>query len=432
LYFLFFYPVGTEAPSGRRPVGTVLLLLVLLALFSLRYLRPDLYLELVNASFRPADPRLLPAFLSLFLHGGWLHLGGNALYLGIFGRALEARLGFGALAWLFAGGGVAACWTQALFTSPDAFNRGAPMIGASGSVAAVLGATLVRFPHVRVRVLWVVFALLGGLNRGGVAHVNTVLACALWFALQFAHGLVAWGNGGSATAYAAHAGGFVVGLLFALALGWQREARREIHRERARRYFERGDWHAAAGELTEHLRHVPEDRDARARRARCWVLLGRSGEAAAEYQRAFRSAAEARVNDELARLVEEMRRYGVGSGLDARELLRLAFDLQKAGRADAAALVYEEITNRFPEGPLAEIALIRRAEIFWGVLGDYAQAQSDYRRLVDSHPASEWRELAEARLRSMRALTGEGSVLTRPRDTSTRPRPSSARPPIAG
>jgi membrane associated rhomboid family serine protease len=430
LYFFFFYPVGTESPAGRRPFGTALLLSLLVLVFSLRYLDPDVYLRLVRSSFRPSDPQLAAALLSLFLHGGWVHLGGNALYLWIFGRQLESRLGLTPLVLLFLGGGVVACWTQALLTPENAWNRGAPLIGASGSVAALLGATLLRFPHVRVRVLWILLALIGGITKGGVAHVPTFLACGAWFALQFVYGLVAWGNGGSATAYAAHGGGFLAGMLIGVAFGFPAQARREIYRERARRYFERGDWHAAAGELTVHLRHVPDDRGARARRARCWVVLGRAGEAAAEYQRAFRDATSAGDPRELARLHAEMRRYGVGTGLESRDLLRLAFDLHKAREPEAAAQVYEEITNRFPEGQLAELALIRRAEILWNDVGDYEQAQSEYRRLLDAHPASEWRDLAEARLKSMRALTGSSSDAP-PRGTSTRSRRASARPPSA-
>ena len=430
MYFFFFYPVGTESSGGRRPFGTLLLLGVLLAVFALRYVDPDAYFQLIRSSFRPSDPQLGPALLSLFLHGGWVHLGGNALYLWIFGRQLESRLGFTPVVMLYLAGGVVACWTQAALTPADAWNRSAPLIGASGSIAAILGATVLRFPHIRVRVLWVLFALIGGLTKGGVAHVPTILACVIWFVLQFVYGLVAWGNGGSATAYAAHGGGFLAGMLLGVAMGFPAQARREIYRERARRYFERGDWYAAAGELTEHLRHVPEDRDARARRARCWVVLGRTGEAATEYQRVFRDATRAGEVRELARLHAEMRRYGVGTGLDSRRLLRLAFDLHKAGESAAAAQVYEEITNTFPEGQLAELALIRRAEVLWEELGDYEQAQADYRRLLEAHPASEWRDLAEARLKSMRALTGSSSRPL-PRSTSTQSRPRGARRPSA-
>lgn len=430
MYFFFFYPVGTESRLPRRPVGTAILFTLLLVLFGLRYLAPGVYLTLVSASFRPASPALDAAILSLFLHGSWVHLLGNALYLAIFGRQIEGRLGFVPLAAFWLGGGVVACYAQALLTPADSWNRAAPLIGASGSIAALLGVTMIRFPHVRVRVLWVLLALLGGMNKGGVALVPAALAGVLWFAMQFAYGLVAWGNGGSATAYAAHAGGFVAGMLGAVAAGYPRAAQREIHRAKAQRYFERGDWYAAAGELTEHLRRMPEDRESRALRARCWVVLGRAGEASAEYQRVIRDAVRASSLGELAHLMEETHRYGVASGLDARSLLRLAFEFQKGGRTAAAARVYEEITNRFPQGALSELALIRRAEALWSELGDYEGALADYAKLLDMHPGSEWRDLAEARSRSIRVLTGREGAMTLP-GTSRPRRPPSVRPPSA-
>ena len=196
MYFFFFYPVGTESSGGRRPLGTLLLLGVLLAVFALRYLDPNSYLQLIRSSFRPSDPQLGAALLSLFLHGGWVHLGGNALYLWIFGRQLESRLGFTPVVMLYLAGGVVACWTQAALTPADAWNRSAPLIGASGSVAAILGATVLRFPHIRVRVLWVLFALivmrLQGVNAnimslGGIAIAIGAMVDAAVVMIENAH-----------------------------------------------------------------------------------------------------------------------------------------------------------------------------------------------------------------------------------------------------
>ncbi|MGQ0721680.1 MAG: hypothetical protein ACT4PE_08925, partial [Candidatus Eiseniibacteriota bacterium] len=68
MYFLFFFPVGTDSRPGRRPWGTALLLLVLVVAFAVRFFRPEVAERLTLASFRPADPKLSAAFLSLFLH----------------------------------------------------------------------------------------------------------------------------------------------------------------------------------------------------------------------------------------------------------------------------------------------------------------------------------------------------------------------------
>lgn len=425
MYFLFFFPVGTASRPDHRPVGTVLLLLLMAGAFALRFSRPDLYEGLVWSSFRPSDPRLAGAFLSLFLHAGWAHLAGNALYLWIFGRQMEGRLGFVPLAAVFLGGGLASCWGQAWLTPADSPYRDLPLIGASGGVASLLGATLVRFPHRPVRVLWAVFAFLGGIAKAGVVHLNAVLACGAWFALQLVQGLAAHEAGGASVAYAAHATGFLAGVSGAVLLGLHRGPRREIHRDRGRRYFERSDWYAALGELTTHLAAVPDDLGARRMRARCLVLLGESGEAAGEYLRLFRAARRAGDLITAASLYREMRVYGVGSMLDERALLRLAFDFQKAGRPGDAAEVYAEILARFPTGDVTDLATIRRAEVLWTELGRYDEARACYRSLLEEGRPSEWTELAEARLRSMEALTGSPVRSRSPGTSIARPRPSS-------
>lgn len=426
MYFFFFFPVGTESRSESRPVGTFLLLGAMFALFALRLIRPDLHDELIFASFRPSDPHLAPALLSLFLHAGWLHLLGNALYLGIFGRQLEGRLGFLPLAAVFLAGGIVSCWTQAWLTPRDSWAWNAPLIGASGSVAAVLGASLVRFHHRSVRILWFLFAFVGGMTKAGVARLNMVVACLAWFVLQVVEGTVAWGEGGGSVAYAAHGGGFLAGIVLAFVLGLHRGPRREIHLDRGRRYFEKSDWYAAAGELTAHLEIVPADVVARRMRARCLVLLGSGGEAASEYLRLFRDARRAGDVRGAASLYREMRRYGVGANLPERALLRLAYDFQKAGRPAEAVSVYDEIVSRFPEGEVTDLAMIRAAELLWTELGRYEEARGWYRRLLDSGRESEWREVAEARWSSMNALTGPTAT---PARGIVIPRaPSSARP----
>ena len=399
----------------------------MLALYTLRYGAPAIYLDLVVRSFVPASPRWESAFLSLFLHGSWMHFLGNALYLWIFGRQLESRLGFVPLAAIFVLGGVASCWCQVWLSAPSSAH--VPVVGASGAIAALLGATIVRFRHQRVRVLYFVFAFLGGMTRGGVAHLNAVLACGIWFALQVAWGLAAAESGTGNVAYGAHAGGFVAGVALAFLLGMHRGARHDVHRERGRRYFERGEWYAATGELTTHLGLVPDDHEAAAMRARGWVLLGRGGEAASEYLRLFRSARQRGDLDEVSRLYLEMRRYGIGSNLAESGLLRVAFDLHKSGHAEEAAEVFLELTHRFPAGPKAELALVRRAEILWNELGALDLAEECYRGLLKDYPDGEWSELADARLRSIRALAGR-SLTGRPRSrgsSSGSARRSSAR-----
>ena len=133
--------------------------------------------------------------------------------------------------------------------------------------------------------------------------------------------------------------------------------------------------------------------------------------------------------DEVSRLYLEMRRYGIGSNLSESGLLRVAFDLHKSGHVEEAAEVFLELTHRFPAGPKAELALVRRAEILWNELGALDLAEECYRGLLKDYPDGEWSELADARLRSIRALAGR-SLTGRPRSrgsSSGSARRSSAR-----
>ena len=431
MYFFFFYPVGTDAPRQRLGLGTLLFVAVLLGSFSLRFLAPETYLELVYASFVPATGGLGPALLSVFLHGSWMHLIGNSLYLWIFGRQMESRLNVAFLYLIVIVGGVVGCYVQQAITDPATRGWITPIIGASGGVAALLGATMVRFHHQRVKVLWFLFAFLGGMTKAGVTHVPTIVAALGWFAFQVVYGLVAWGNGGASTAYGAHAGGFVAGVVLAIAFGFPVAARREVHLARGRQYFERGQWHAALGELDRHLSRVPGDLEARRMKARCQVVLGDAGEAARTYLELFRDIREGEDLEAIARIYREMRVYAIPSNLSESGLLKLAFRLHKGDLLPEASLAYFEVAANFPDGPKAELAQVRRAEIEWK-LGNYEEALAEYERLSENYPESSWTDFIDGRIRSIRALTGRRAPgRLRPEDTRKWRAPLSAHPPTA-
>jgi rhomboid family protein len=153
---------------------------------------------------------VLAIFSSLFLHGGWLHLLGNMLYLWIFGNNIEDRLGRVAFLLFYLAGGVVAGLTQVAI-APDS---SVPLIGASGAIAATLGAYLVLFP--RARILSLVF--LGFFYQ--LIEVPAVLVLGFWFVLQLIDGFASLGasNAQGGVAFFAHIGGFAAGALVAAVL----------------------------------------------------------------------------------------------------------------------------------------------------------------------------------------------------------------------
>jgi membrane associated rhomboid family serine protease len=419
VYFFLFFPVGTETRGGRFPTGTILLLVLLFIHQIIATVDPRLFAQLLSSAYLPSHPTWSGAFLGLFLHGDWFHLGGNALYLWVFGRQIESRMGLLPLFLLFIAGGMAASWIQGICTPDDSWARNLRIIGASGSVAALLGMTVVRFPHRRVRIAYFLFTIIGGYARASTAYLHAFIACGLWFVFQVAHGLVALGNGGGNVAYFAHAGGFLFGALVSFAFGLHRRVREEIHRDRGSRYAERCQWHAAAGEYTQHLQLVPDDFEVARARAQALDLAGSSTESMREYRRLLGDIRKKKNVGLAADLYLEMRKRGIEADLNASGLLKMAFEFQRGRFDEAAVVAYEELGARFPEHPGADLARLRAAEILWEKLGRLEDARAEYEKLLETYPDSEWCEIAEARVSSMRALTGGVSASPSSRGSAT-------------
>ncbi len=158
----------------------------------------------------PGVPPSLTVLTAMFLHGSLMHLGGNMLYLWIFGNNIEDVMGHGRFILFYVLCGVAAMFGHA-FTAPEST---VPMIGASGAISGVLGAYLLLFPQVRVLVL----IPLGFFTR--MVHVPAVVVLGFWIVMQIINGAFSWGGLGGGVAWFAHIGGFAAG--FALIKVFQR------------------------------------------------------------------------------------------------------------------------------------------------------------------------------------------------------------------
>jgi membrane associated rhomboid family serine protease len=138
---------------------------------------------------------------SMFLHGGWMHLGGNMLYLWIFGDNIERAMGSARYVVFYLVCGLAAGLAHIWFSGGSTI----PSVGASGAISGVLGGYLLLFPHNRVRVL----------TRAGVTSVPAIVVLGFWIVIQLISqvGSIAQTSEGGGVAYMAHIGGFVAGLL---------------------------------------------------------------------------------------------------------------------------------------------------------------------------------------------------------------------------
>ncbi|MBS1760330.1 MAG: rhomboid family intramembrane serine protease [Bacteroidetes bacterium] len=141
---------------------------------------------------------------SMFMHGGWLHLGGNMLYLWIFGDNIENRLGHFRYAVFYIVMGVLASLSHVFATVMSTQNSLVPSLGASGAISGVLGAYLILYPKRKVKVLFIRV----------VMDVPSYVALGGWILFQIVAGLGVFGGGDTGgVAYAAHIGGFIAGIL---------------------------------------------------------------------------------------------------------------------------------------------------------------------------------------------------------------------------
>jgi membrane associated rhomboid family serine protease len=215
------FPLKDDNPSNSAPVVTVALI-VLNALFFVYQISLEAggadgaragqaFIEefgLVPCRLTGAcrvGPELpspiLTIFTSMFMHGGLFHIGGNMLYLWIFGNNVEDTLGHGRYLLFYLLSGIAAALAQTA-VGPSSM---VPMVGASGAVSGVLGAYLLLFPHAHVTTL----IILGFFFR--LVHIPAMVVLGFWIVLQVLNGLGSFGSSGG-VAFFAHIGGFLVGM----------------------------------------------------------------------------------------------------------------------------------------------------------------------------------------------------------------------------
>jgi len=146
---------------------------------------------------------------SMFMHGDWMHIIGNMVYLWVFGDNIEDTLGKGLFLPFYFASGLAASFAQIMINPAS----DVPNIGASGAIAGVLGAYLVLFPRAKVQTLTFIF------GWGRMMMLPAIYLLGFWFILQLLPGVLSIGAAGGGVAYFAHIGGFIAGGLAMLAYG---------------------------------------------------------------------------------------------------------------------------------------------------------------------------------------------------------------------
>lgn len=199
-------PIGDD-DSGRRtvPLVTYVLIVLNVLFFFVELSGGDAFI--MKWAFVPRRFLANPSgdfptlFTSMFMHAGWLHLGGNMLYLWIFGDNVEDRFGHVKFTIFYLLCGLAATFAQLVFST----GSDVPNLGASGAIAGALGAYILMFPQGRIRVL----------QGAQVIQVPALIVIGFWIVLQFFSGIGSVANSAQSggVAYMAHIGGFLAGFV---------------------------------------------------------------------------------------------------------------------------------------------------------------------------------------------------------------------------
>ena len=208
-------PLKDDNPTSGKPIVTycvigLCILIFLIQLSSQSYKTGELFYSyglipsvLIGHNQLPMDlyaiPGWLTIFTSMFMHGGFMHLAGNMLYMWIFADNIEDNLGPLRFLIFYLLAGIGAAMTQVLMDT----HSQVPMVGASGAIGGVLGAYLINFPNARVLVL-IPFGFFSQLLK-----IRALYVLGFWFILQFI-------SSGGGIAYAAHIGGFISGMILIL------------------------------------------------------------------------------------------------------------------------------------------------------------------------------------------------------------------------
>jgi membrane associated rhomboid family serine protease len=216
-------PLKDDNPTRRIPFINLLLIAANLALFGYQYFYlPQGPAYLINTlGFIPSEtfsftdrppltnvPLPLTLVTSTFIHGGWLHLLGNMLYLFIFGDNVEDRLGHGRYLVFYVASGTAAGLVHGILFAQS----NVPCVGASGAIAGVLAAYMFFYPKAKVSTLFIIFVFFR------IVRLPAVVVLGLWIVLQIVSGMTELSSQAGGVAWFAHIGGFAAGAILALLL----------------------------------------------------------------------------------------------------------------------------------------------------------------------------------------------------------------------
>jgi membrane associated rhomboid family serine protease len=343
-----------------------------------------------HLGFIPAVKHPTTVLTYMFMHAGWMHLLGNMLFLFLTGPLIEDLYGRALFGTMYLASGIEAALVFAMHAGAST----SPLVGASGAIAGVMGAFLIRLGKERIRFLFIPIVLMPWHTFKIWLPAYVVLP--LWLGQQFwyAHS----SDQGSGVAWWAHIGGFVFGALVAglvrltrieeryISAGIEREISLVQHPglERAIDARAAGDLAAAKREIRAVLTAEPQNVDAWTEAYEIAIASGNEAEAGTQAQRLLELHLRKGEKDLARHLIEDASGRLAGT-LPLRFVMGAAAFLEKDGDARGALGMYQQVLERAPQDPSAFRAAFRRGEILRQA-GDVGNARAAYEQAL-AHPA---------------------------------------------
>ena len=402
MYFFYYFPVGINAKLRRPPVMTYCYAGVCALIYVLTVHLPGLVpIDFYNLIYVPYDGGVMNSIAAAFLHLGLFHLLGNLLYLVVFGRYVEDRMGPAIFAMLFLATAGIGNYAQGVFNTHVLHQPYMGIIGASGAVSGLLGAFTVRFFGARLRIAYWVFMPLQAYTKGGRTEIPALIAVILWFIMQVARGLIQIEGADTGVAYINHLSGFLLGVIVAVALGQFGKGRIERYQRRGDKHVRNGQPYAAQGQYIRYLTHNPEDASVYASLARSMVMSGNRDGAIKNYRKSCELYLEQLQRGKAEDVFREALRGHETFTLAPEAHLDLAFGLERNLKHELAVRAYENFEHRYPAHKEAPFALLRAAGLHRQTFDSPVKAEECYQKLVDRYPNDVWVDFAREQIRTL-------------------------------
>lgn len=357
--------------------------------------RDSIGLETIFSSYGliPAKLKAGQLLTSCFFHNGLIgHLLPNMALLYLFGRQLEQAMGkleyilfyIGAC---FAGSILHVAIIQAAGTPHDAE---IPVVGASGAVAAVAGAYMVRYHRKTFN--------LGGMEIPALIPIAGWVALQLLFGISGLYGDFLLGINLKYVSYWSHLGGFTFGIVIALLSNMALFGEREYLTAEAQKHYDEGNLLEAAQNYESLLKYDPDNAEAHNELGRIWAILEEEDQSIPYYHCAVEFYIGQGREAEALETAEEMKQFWPDSTLNAATRFRLATYLEETGETEQAVLEFQRIARDEPKSEEAQMSLLKVGQLQLSALRNPQSSIHTLQGFLEKYPQSEWKRFVEETL----------------------------------